>query len=183
MILVAAGGVICAIIASFISSKVAMGLGKILREKIFTKVESFSLNEFDKLGTSTLITRSTNDITQIQMVLMMMLRMMIHAPLMAIGGLILAYRKDSSLTIVLGIAIPILIMVIAIIAYKVIPLFRQIQVKVDRINLVLREKLTGIRVIRAFNTVIREQKRFNDANDDLTNTYIKANIYGILQCL
>ena len=175
MLLVAAGGVIAAIIASYFSSGIAMNFGRILRNKVFRRVESFSLHEFDKFGTATLITRTTNDITQIQMVTVMIMRMMISAPLMAAGGIILALRRDKPLTLVLAVAIPVLGIVIAILASRVIPLFRLIQKKVDRINLVLREKLTGIRVIRAFNTMDRERARFDDANNDLTNNYIVVN--------
>jgi len=175
MLLVAGAGVICAIIASLLSSKVAVGLGTILRSKVFRRVESFSLHEFDKIGTATLITRTTNDINQIQMVTIMIMRMMIAAPMMAIGGIILALRRDKPLTLVLAVAIPLLGIVIGLIASKMIPLFRLVQVKIDKINLILREKLTGIRVIRAFNTVERESKRFDDANVDLTENYIKVN--------
>jgi ATP-binding cassette subfamily B protein len=175
MLLVAGGGVIFSIIASFLSAKAATGLGTILRSKIFRRVESFSLNEFDKLGTATLITRTTNDVTQIQTVTVMIMRMMISAPVMAIGGIILAVRKDKPLTLVLGVALPVLVGVVAFIAMKMIPYFKQVQVKIDKINLVLREKLTGIRVIRAFNTVEREKKRFDEANYDLTENYIKVN--------
>ncbi|WML53556.1 ABC transporter ATP-binding protein [Neobacillus sp. PS3-12] len=175
MLLVAGGGAVCAIIASFLSSKTAVGLGTILRSKVFKRVESFSLHEIDKFGTATLITRTTNDINQVQMVLVMILRMMISAPMMAIGGIIMALREDRQLTWVLAIAIPILAGVIAVIASRMIPLFRRIQGKIDRINLVLREKLVGIRVIRAFNMVEHEAKRFDDANVDLTENYIKVN--------
>ena len=175
MLLVAGGGAVCAVIASLLSSKTGSGFGRILRSKVFRRVESYSLHEFDKIGTATLITRTTNDITQVQMVTIMISRMMIGAPMMAIGGLILAYRKDRELTLVLAIAIPILIAVIILIAKKIIPLFRLVQVKIDKINLVLREKLTGIRVIRAFNTIEHENARFNAANEDLTNNYIKVN--------
>jgi ATP-binding cassette subfamily B protein len=175
MLLVAGGGAVCAIIASFLSSKTAVGLGTILRSKVFKRVESFSLHEIDKFGTATLITRTTNDINQVQMVLIMIMRMMISAPMMAIGGIIMALREDKQLTWVLAIAIPVLAGVIAIIASRMIPLFRRIQGKIDRINLVLREKLVGIRVIRAFNMVEHEAKRFEDANVDLTDNYIKVN--------
>lgn len=175
MLLVAGGGAIAAIIASFLSSKIALGFGRILRNKVFKRVESYSLHEFDKIGTATLITRTTNDITQIQMVTVMMMRMMISAPMMAIGGIIMALSEDKPLTWSLAVAIPILGGVIALIAKKGIPLFKQIQVKIDRINLVLREKLTGIRVIRAFNRIEHEKVRFEDANADLTNNYIKVN--------
>jgi ATP-binding cassette subfamily B multidrug efflux pump len=175
MLLVAGGGAVCAIIASYLSSKTAVGLGTILRSRVFERVESYSLHEIDKFGTSTLITRTTNDINQVQMVLIMIMRMMVSAPMMAIGGIIMALREDKQLTWVLAIAIPVLAAVIAIIASRMIPLFKRIQGKIDRINLVLREKLVGIRVIRAFNMVEHEAKRFEDANVDLTDNYIKVN--------
>ena len=175
MLLVAGGGVVCAVTASLLSSQAGAGFGRILRGKVFSRVESYSLHEFDKVGTATLITRTTNDITQIQMVTIMIARMMISAPMMAIGGIILALREDRKLTLVLAIAIPVLAVVITVIARYVIPLFRLIQKKIDRINLVLREKLTGIRVIRAFNTVERENARFSEANADLTGNYIRVN--------
>lgn len=175
MLIVAGGGAVCAIIASLLSSKAAVGLGTILRSKVFQRVESYSLNEFDKLGTATLITRTTNDINQVQMVTVMIMRLMVSAPMMAIGGIIMAFHEDRTLTWVLAVAIPVLALVILTIASRVIPLFRLIQVKIDKINLVLREKLTGIRVIRAFNTEEHEKKRFEEANVDLTNTYIKVN--------
>ena len=175
MLLVAGGGVVCSVIASVLSAKASAGLGTILRSKVFRRVESYSLHEFDKLGNATLITRTTNDITQIQMVTVMIMRMMISAPIMAVGGIVLALRKDRPLTLVLAVAIPVLAGVVAFIASKMIPLFKQVQVKIDKINLVLREKLTGIRVIRAFNTVEHERKRFDEANMDLTGNYIKVN--------
>ena len=175
MLLVAGGGAVCAIIASYWSSKAAVGFGTILRSKVFRRVESYSLHEFDKLGTATLITRTTNDINQVQMVTVMIMRMMVSAPMMAIGGIIMALQEDRQLTWVLAIAIPVLTGVIVLIASRMIPLFRLVQVKIDKINLVLREKLTGIRVIRAFNTVEHEAKRFDAANIDLTGNYIKVN--------
>jgi ATP-binding cassette, subfamily B, multidrug efflux pump len=175
MLLVAGGGALCAIFASFLSSKIAVGFGTILRSKVFRRVESYSLHEFDKIGTATLITRTTNDINQVQMVTVMIMRMMVSAPMMAIGGIIMALQEDRQLTWVLAIAIPVLTGVIVLIASRMIPLFRLVQVKIDKINLVLREKLTGIRVIRAFNTVEHEAKRFDEANLDLTGNYIKVN--------
>ncbi|MCM2532509.1 ABC transporter ATP-binding protein/permease [Neobacillus pocheonensis] len=175
MLLVAAGGMVCSITASFFSSKVATGFGKSLRSKIFSHVGEFSLHEFDKIGTASLITRTTNDITQVQQVLVMMLRMMVMAPMMCIGGIIMAFSKDAKLTIVLGIALPILVLAIVIIARSGIPLFKVMQIKLDNLNRVLRENLTGIRVIRSFNRVEHEKKRFNEANYDLTSTAIKVN--------
>lgn len=175
MLLFSGAGAICAIIAGLFSAKIAVGLGTILRSKVFQRVESYSLHEFDKLGTATLITRTTNDINQIQMVTVMIMRMMISAPMMAVGGIIMALQEDTKLTWVLAVAIPVLGLVIGLIALRTIPLFRLVQVKIDKINLVLREKLTGVRVIRAFNTVEHEKKRFAEANLDLTQNYIKVN--------
>ncbi|MEH7305433.1 ABC transporter ATP-binding protein [Neobacillus drentensis] len=175
MMLVAAGGMICSIAASFYSAKAASGFGKLLRSKIFSHVGNFSLHEFDKLGTASLITRTTNDITQIQQVLVMMLRMMAMAPMMCIGGIIMAYSKDAKLTLVLAVALPILVLAIVVIARRGIPLFKAMQVKLDNLNRVLRENLTGIRVIRSFNRVEHEKKRFDEANWDLTQTAITVN--------
>ena len=175
MLLITAGGTICSIVAGYLSSKTATGFGKILRSKVFSQVESYSLHEFDKMGTSTLITRTTNDITQVQQLLMVMLRMMLSAPMMMIGGIIMAVSKDAPLSLVIVIVIPILVAIIFILASKGMPLFKALQVKLDKINLVLRESLTGIRVIRAFNRIDYEKKRFNNANFDLTSTAIKVN--------
>ncbi|MGG1397095.1 ABC transporter ATP-binding protein [Bacillus salipaludis] len=175
MLLVAAGGMVCSVTASFFSAKVASGFGKSLRRKLFAHVGDFSLHEFDKIGTASLITRTTNDITQVQQVLVMMLRMMVMAPMMCIGGLIMALSKDAKLTLVLAVSLPILIIAIVIIAKSGIPLFKAMQIKLDTLNRVLRENLTGIRVIRSFNKVEHEKKRFDTANLDLTNTAIKVN--------
>ena len=176
MLLIAAGGTVCAIIATYLSSKTAVGFGKLLREKIFAKVESFSLHEFDKLGTATLITRTTNDVTQIQQVSVLILTMMITAPLTCIGGVIMALQQDTSLAWVLVAIIPILFSVIGITLKKGLPLFKVMQDKIDKLNLVLRENLTGIRVVRAFNRIEKEKVRFDDANVDLMDNAIKVNI-------
>lgn len=175
MLLVAAGGGICAIIGSFMSAKIAVGYGQNLRARVFKHVGNFSLQEFDKIGTASLITRTTNDITQVQTVLVMMMRIMVYAPMMCIGGLIMAINKDAQLTWVLAVVIPILALAIFLVASKGIPLFKAMQVKLDKLNLVLREGLTGIRVIRSFNRVDYEKKRFGEANRDLTDTAIKVN--------
>ncbi|MHB1347000.1 MAG: ABC transporter ATP-binding protein [Candidatus Humimicrobiaceae bacterium] len=175
MIAAAGIGISAAIIAAFLSSKASVGLGRILREKIFTKVESFSLHEFDKLGTSTLITRTTNDVTQIQQVTVMILSMMITAPLMSVGGIIMALREDRSLTWILVVVVPVLAAIIGSVLVKGIPLFKLMQIKLDKLNLVLRESLTGIRVIRAFNRIDREKARFDEANKDLMDNAIKVN--------
>lgn len=175
MLLVSIGGTIVAIFASFYASKVSSMFGKIVRKKVFTKVEGFSLQEFDQVGTASLITRTTNDINQVQQVLLMMLRMMVMAPMMCIGGLIMAFSKDSQLSLVLLVSIPVLVAAILLIIRKGMPFFKIMQKKLDRINLVLREGLTGIRVIRAFNRTSYEQKRFTESNTDLMNTAVKVN--------
>ncbi len=176
MLFIALAGTLCSSIASYLSAKVAVGFGTNLRNRVFTQVESFSLHEFDKFGTATLITRTTNDITQVQMVTVMILRMMLMAPLMCIGGIIMALSKDKPLTLVLLVVMPVLAAAIALIARKGIPLFKLMQVKLDRLNLVLRENLTGIRVIRAFDRIDYEKRRFTEANADLTQNAIKVNV-------
>lgn len=175
MLLVALGGSVCAIFASYLSSHTAMGYGEILRSRIFTKVATFSLQEFDKIGTPSLVTRSTNDVTQVQMVVLTMMRMMISAPIMAIGGIIMAMSKDKGLAWVIVVVIPVLAVLIISVAVRGFPLFKAIQKKIDRINLILREGLTGIRVIRAFDRIADEKERFDVANLDLTQTSIKVN--------
>ena len=173
MLLVALGGSVCAVAASYLGSHAAMGMGALLREDIFKHVSGFSLNEFDKLGTPSLVTRTTNDVTQVQMVVLMMMRMVINAPIMVIGGIIMALSKDKGLAWVIAVIIPALTAVIVIQAIKGFPLFRAIQKKIDGINRVLRENLTGIRVIRAFNRVEDEKKRFDVANRDLMTVSIQ----------
>ncbi|MGA2976716.1 MAG: ABC transporter ATP-binding protein [Spirochaetia bacterium] len=175
MLLVALGGSACAILAGYLSSHSSMGLGEILREKIFTHVTRFSLHEIDKLGTPSLVTRSTNDVTQVQMFTLIMMRMIISAPIMAIGGIILAVSKDAGLSWVIIVVIPLLAATIITVAMKGFPLFRSIQKKIDKINLVLREGLTGVRVIRAFNRIEDEKGRFRDASFDLMQTSIQVN--------
>ena len=175
MLLVALAGMGCALVATFFSAWVGMGFGRDLRRKVFTRVEGFSLHEFDIIGTPSLITRTTNDITQVQMFTMVTMRMLIMAPIMAIGGVVMALQKDAKLTWVLAVVIPVLAAVIGLLAGRALPLFKAIQAKIDKINLVLREGLTGVRVIRAFNRVDHEKKRFDAANLDLTATSIKVN--------
>lgn len=175
MILIALAGTVAIVVANFLASKVAVGFAKLLREKVFTKVEKFSLHEIDELGTASLITRTTNDINQIQEVLAITLRLMISAPLIIIGGLILAINKNARLSMIFLASIPFLVLAIGLTISRTIPLFKVVQKKIDNLNLVLREKLTGVRVIRAFNRKEYETKRFDFANQDLTDTAIKVN--------
>jgi len=141
----------------------------------YEKVNSFSLEEINKFSTASLITRTTNDVTQIQQATMMMLRMVAMAPVMAIGGIAMSVNKDAQLTSVLFISIPIMFAGLGLITWIVVPWFRSMQTKIDRLSLVLRERVTGIRVIRAFNKEEHEKKRFTEANNDLTNTALKIN--------
>lgn len=175
MILVTGISALAAIAASYYSSKAAMGLGKDLRRKVFRHVEDFSLQDFDKVGTASLITRTTNDITQIQQVVLIMFRMVLTAPIMFIGGLIMALSKDVKLSLVIVAAMPILIFAIVFIFKKGLPLFQAVQKKLDNLNLVLRENLTGIRVIRAFNREKDEQTRLGHASKDLKDVSVKVN--------
>ncbi|WP_318614518.1 ABC transporter ATP-binding protein [Sporosarcina sp. YIM B06819] len=175
MLLVAALGAAASVTASYYSSQAAMGLGRDIRRKVFKHVESFSLQDFDEIGTASLITRTTNDITQVQQVVIMMLRMVVSAPIMFVGGLIMAVSKDAKLSLIIVATMPVLIASVLFILYKGVPLFQQVQERLDRLNLVLRENLTGIRVIRAFNREKQEQVRLQKANKDLTDVSIKVN--------
>lgn len=175
MILVAAGDGVCVVIANFIGSKVAVALGRNLRDMLFKKAESFSLHGFDKVGTASMITRTTNDTIQVQQVLVMIMRMMISAPLMCIGGVIMAVHKDAKLSIIFAVALPFLLAVIGVFLLKGLPYFRIMQKKLDKLNLVTREGLTGIRVIRAFNRINSEKKKFTDANKEIRDVGLTVN--------
>ena len=175
MLIVALLGAICVVYANYLSAKTAVGFGRDLRSKLFSHVQSFSLHEFDQIGTASLITRTTNDITQVQNVIIVILRMMLTAPVMCIGGIIMAVKKDSKLSLIILIILPLLVGIISIVAVKGIPLFKKMQEKLDRLNLVMRENLNGIRVIRAFNRDEYEKEKFNVANMELTNTATRVN--------
>lgn len=175
MLAISALGVIASIFASLYSAKAAMGLGRDLRRHVFNHVGKFTLQEFDEVGTASLITRTTNDITQVQQVVIMMLRMLISAPIMLVGGLIMAVSKDAKLSLVVVAAMPFLIGSILLILKKGMPLFQAVQERLDRLNLVLRENLTGIRVIRAFNRETEEKVRMTKANRELTDVSIQVN--------
>ncbi|WP_286910514.1 ABC transporter ATP-binding protein [Clostridium sp. UBA1652] len=175
MLLVALGGTLCSVVAALFASKVAMAFSRDVRREVFTHVEGFSLNEFNKIPTSSLITRTTNDITQVQTVMVMGLRILVMAPIMFVGALIMALSKDTYLARVIAAAIPLVLGMMIFVAVKGMPLFKSMQTKVDKLNLVVREGLTGIRVIRAFNRTDFEKDRFKAANKDLTDTAIKVN--------
>ena len=166
--------VVCSITSVFLAARVSTRFGQDIRRKVFVKVQSFSSKEFNKFGVASLITRTTNDITQIQTLTILMLRMMVFGPLMIVGGLIIAINKDVKLSLILLIAIPVLVFTVLLIGSRTVKMFSSIQKKLDKVNLVSRENLTGIRVIRAFNKQKYEEKRFDDANKDLTNNTIGA---------
>ncbi|WP_059105985.1 ABC transporter ATP-binding protein [Shouchella shacheensis] len=175
MLLVAGVGVVFSILGAFYSAKISAGFGKIVRDRVFAHVENFSLQGFDQMGTSSLITRTTNDIMKVQQVLTMMLRVLLMAPMMFVGAVILAVMMDPMLSLLIIAPLPIIVLAVFLISKKAIPLFKSLQEKTDRLNLVLREGLTGIRVIRSFNRVNHEQDRFNDVNVDFADTAIRVN--------
>lgn len=166
---------IASILAVFWGAQVAMGFGRDVRSAIFRKVESFSQVEVNAFGPASLITRNTNDVQQVQMVVFMALTLIISAPILVIGGIILAVQQDVPLSGLLVVVLPIMIVFISIVMYRAIPLFRAMQAKIDRINQVMRETLAGIRVIRAFVRTDHEERRFDEANTDLFDTSIRVN--------
>ncbi len=174
MMLAASFVIIFAIVSIYLSSKVSMAFARDLRSKVFKKVEDFSLSEFDKIGTPSLITRTTNDITQIQQVVMMSLRIMARAPMITIGSVIMAVHKNARLSLIIVFILPVIILAIIIVTKKGVPLFKAIQIKIDRLNQILRENLMGVRVVRAFNRVDYEKERFKVANKDITDITIKV---------
>ncbi|RAO98471.1 multidrug ABC transporter ATPase [Petrotoga sp. 9PW.55.5.1] len=166
---------VAAIIATYFSSKVAASFGKDLRKEIYYKVLNFSQSEVDKFGTASLITRNTNDVRQVQMLILMMLNIIIMAPIMAIGGMIMAIQQDVVLSWSIIVIVPVIGIIVFFLLRKAVPLFKVMQIKLDNVNRVMREKLTGVRVIRAFVKDKYEEKRFDEKNQDLTSTALKVN--------
>ena len=174
MLIVAAIGLVAAGLNVYFAATQSMKVGEKLRSQIYHKVLRFSNREMDEFGDSSLITRSTNDIVQIQNVMVQMLRMMLQSPVMLVAACVLAYVREPQLTKVFFISLPILAIIVMAVMYFAVPLFKSIQKKTDRINLIFREGLTGVRVIRAFRQEGREQTRFKKAKEDYTQTGIKA---------
>jgi len=175
MLLIALLGGVATILVSFLSSRIAAKIARNLRKDVFEKIESFNNSEFDTFSTASLITRCTNDITQIQRFFMMGIRMICYAPIMGIGGVIMALDKSSSMSWIIAVACLVLVGMILILMSVVMPKFKAIQNFVDKLNLVSRENLTGLMVIRAFGTQNHEKKRFANANEDLTKTTLFVN--------
>ena len=175
MLVVAVLGNLCAVAGSFFASKVATGFGRMVRERVFDRVSHFSVHQFDHFSTASLITRTTNDTTQVQQVLLMVLGMAISAPMMAIGGVVLSLSQDTRLARVLIAIIPVLAVVFFVIMWKAVPLFQKMQVQIDQLNLVIDEGLSGVRVIRAFDRGAHQSGRFDEANRAVTGTAISVN--------
>jgi len=166
---------VAAIVGVYWGSKTAMAFGRDVRSSIFRRVESFSQAEINTFGTPSLITRNTNDVQQVQMVVLMMLNVVVSAPIMAIGGIFMALRLDVPLSGLLVVIIPVMAILIGSMLYRAMPLFKQMQVRIDGINQVTREKLAGVRVIRAFVRTDFEERRFDTANHSLTDVSLSVN--------
>jgi len=181
MLLIAFGGISCAVLSSFFSSGVTLGFSKKVRSGIFARVESYSLYEFDRIGTASLVTRTTNDVNQLQASLSMMMSIMVRAPIMCVGGVIMAVSRDRVLSLVLFLAVPLLAVLIISIAGRGVSLFSAMQSKLDRLNMIIREKLSGIRVVRAFDRTEREKERFDGASRGIMDTAME--IAGIMNLM
>jgi len=175
MLLISLLSVACSVLVGYLAARTAAGLARDLRRLVFRKVESFSSTEFDRFSTASLITRSTNDITQIQMVVIMLVRMVFYAPIIGVGGVLRAMSKDVSMWWIIALAVGILVGLIVIVYQIAVPKFRIMQSLIDRLNLVTRESLSGMMVIRAFNRQAFEEQRFDRANLDLTRTSLFVN--------
>ena len=175
MLLVAFFATVCSVASSFFSAKIAGAFGRDVRRAVFARAERLSLHQFDDFGAASLVTRTTNDTTQVQQMLIMILTMVIAAPIMAVGGVVLAMSQDPELAWVLVAAMPVMALVFGLVMRKSIPLSTIMQDKIDRLNLVLAEGLSGVRVIRAFDRGVERRERFAVANRDLTDTAIAVN--------
>src|ERR1700736_963510 len=175
MLALAVGVGILAIVAVYFASRAAMGFGRDVRRAVFERVQQFSATEMNRFGTPSLITRNTNDVQQVQLFVQMALTMLVTAPIMLVGGIILAVGENATLSAILIVILPLMIAVFATLMYFAIPLFQSLQKKSDRITEVLREQITGVRLIRAFNRASFERDRFEAANADLTGTGLRVN--------
>jgi ATP-binding cassette subfamily B multidrug efflux pump len=174
MLLISVGQVAGSIFATYFGSRLAMSVGRDIRGDIFAKVGKFSERDVSVFGTPSLITRSTNDVLQIQMLVLMGSTMLLSAPILAVGGVITALGLDFNLSIIMAVSVPVLLVVIGFLLSRMIPLFRLMQERIDRINQVLREQLTGVRVVRAFVREKTETARFDEANALVTETALKS---------
>ena len=167
MLAVSVGQGLCTVAATYLAARAAMSMGRDLRGEVFERVSGFSEREITKFGAGSLITRNTNDVQQVQMLVMMSCTMLVTAPVMAVGGIIMAVTRAPGLSRLIGVSVPVLLVAVGLIVSRMLPLFRSYQDKLDAINRVMREQLTGIRVIRAFVREQAERQRFEDANTDI----------------
>ncbi|MCZ9883322.1 ABC transporter ATP-binding protein [Arthrobacter sp. B2a2-09] len=174
MLLITLLQIACSITAVYFGAKAAMGLGRDLRGAIFTRVGEFSEQEVTRFGAPSLITRSTNDVQQVQQLVLMSCTLMVAAPMLSIGGVIMAVRQDAQLSWLIAVSVPVLLVAVGLIVSRMVPLFRKMQVRIDTVNRVLREQLTGIRVVRAFVREDMETERFASANQDVTEMALRA---------
>ncbi|KUM35261.1 ABC transporter ATP-binding protein [Arthrobacter sp. EpRS71] len=174
MLLITLVQIACAVVAVYFGAKAAMGMGRDLRDAIFSRVGEFSEQEVTKFGAPSLITRSTNDVQQVQQLVLMSCTLMVAAPMLSIGGVIMAVRQDAQLSWLIAVCVPVLLVAVGLIVTRMVPLFRKMQVRIDAVNRVLREQLTGIRVVRAFVREDMEAARFATANDDVTDVALRA---------
>jgi len=177
MLALSFGQVICAIVAVYFGAKLAMSVGRDLRARLMSRVMTFAESDVQKFGAPSLITRSTNDVQQVQMLVLMTATLLVSAPFMAIGGVIMALQQDVALSWIMVVAIPLLLLFVGFIVSRMVPHFRRMQKRIDVINRVLREQLTGIRVVRAFVREPQETARFAKANEDVTESAYKAGMY------
>ena len=171
---------VAAVIATYFASRTSMGVGRDLRATVFSRVMRFSAREMNSFGTASLITRNTNDVQQIQIFLQMALTLMVAAPIMMVGGVIMAIHEDATLSLLLVVAVPLMAVLVLTMLFVAVPQFKSMQVKIDRINQVLREQITGVRVIRAFVRTEDEERRFATANASLTATGLRVNRIFVL---
>src|SRR4051794_13896564 len=174
MLLITLAQIACAVVAVYFGAKAAMGLGRDLRGAIFERVGEFSEQEVTRFGAPSLITRSTNDVQQVQQLVLMSATLMVAAPMLSIGGVIMAIRQDAQLSWLIAVCVPVLLIAVGLIVTRMVPLFRKMQARIDTVNRVLREQLTGIRVVRAFVREDMETSRFGRANDDVTDVALRA---------
>ncbi|WP_396668590.1 ABC transporter ATP-binding protein [Microbacterium sp. R86528] len=173
--------IICAIVAVYFGSRLAMGIGRDLRNDLFHRVVAFSQREVGQFGPPSLITRNTNDVYQVQMLVQGSAALMISAPMLAIGGVIMAVRQDAGLSWLMVVSIPVLLVIVSLIVWRMVPAFTQMQKRIDRVNQIMREQLTGMRVVRAFVREREERVRFAKASDDVKDTALRAgNLMAIM---
>ncbi|BDV30167.1 ABC transporter ATP-binding protein [Microbacterium terricola] len=174
MLLVSLVQVVCSIIAVYFGSRLAMGMGRDLRAAFFHRVVAYSQREVGQFGAPSLITRNTNDVQQVQMLVQMSATVMVSAPMLAIGGVIMAVRQDAGLSWLMAVAVPVLLVIVSLIVVRMVPAFTQMQARIDRVNQIMREQLTGIRVVRAFVREREERARFTGASEDVMSTALRA---------